>query len=86
MAMPMQSGPGSIGVVMGLAATADHFLSYLGMVIGIVALGLTVYLLLVLGGPFVKRLGRRGGRDQPYFRIPDPGDRGAVGMEWGSGL
>src|SRR6202165_660251 len=57
MAMPMLSGPGSIGVVMGLAATADHFLSYLGMVIGIVALGLTVYVLLVLGGPFVKRLG-----------------------------
>src|SRR5437899_3895427 len=57
MAMPMLSGPGSIGVVMGLAATAAHFLSYVGMVIGIVALGLTVYLLLVLGGPFVKRLG-----------------------------
>jgi multiple antibiotic resistance protein len=57
MAMPMLSGPGSIGVVMGLAAHADHFLSYLGMVIGIVALGVTVYLLLVLGGPFVKRLG-----------------------------
>src|SRR5437868_7795868 len=57
MAMPMLSGPGSIGVVMGLAATADHFLSYLGMVIGIVALGLTVYLLLVLGAASVKRLG-----------------------------
>jgi multiple antibiotic resistance protein len=57
MAMPMLSGPGSIGVVMGLAAHADHFLSYLGMVIGIVALGLTVYLLLALGGPIVKRLG-----------------------------
>jgi multiple antibiotic resistance protein len=57
MAMPMLSGPGSIGVVMGLAAQANHFLSYLGMVIGIVVIGLTVYLLLVLGGPFVKRLG-----------------------------
>jgi multiple antibiotic resistance protein len=57
MAMPMLSGPGSIGVVMGLAAHLDNFLSYLGMVIGIVALGLTVYLLLYLGGPFVKRLG-----------------------------
>ena len=57
MAMPMLSGPGSIGVVMGLVAHVDHFLSYLGMVIGIVALGVTVYLLLVLGGPFVKRLG-----------------------------
>jgi multiple antibiotic resistance protein len=57
MAMPMLSGPGSIGVVMGLAAHADHFLSYAGMVIGIVALGLAVYLCLCLGGPFVKRLG-----------------------------
>src|SRR5579862_922273 len=57
MAMPMLSGPGSIGVVMGLAAHADHFLSYLGMVAGIAALGLSVYLLLSLGGPFVKRLG-----------------------------
>ncbi|MGA8539563.1 MAG: MarC family protein [Terriglobales bacterium] len=57
MAMPMLSGPGSIGVVMGLAAHVGDFLSYLGMVIGIVALGLTVYLLLYFGGPFVKRLG-----------------------------
>src|SRR5271169_3560511 len=57
MAMPMLSGPGSIGVVMGLAAHADHFLSYLGMIVGIVALGLTVYLCLRLGGPLVKRLG-----------------------------
>ena len=57
MAMPMLSGPGSIGVVMGLAAHADHFLAYVGMVIGIVALGLTVYLCLCLGGPLVKRLG-----------------------------
>ncbi|MFY9644948.1 MAG: MarC family protein [Terriglobales bacterium] len=57
MAMPMLSGPGSIGVVMGLAAHADHFLSYLGMVVGIVALGMTCYLFLCLGGPFVKRLG-----------------------------
>jgi multiple antibiotic resistance protein len=57
MAMPMLSGPGSIGVVMGLAAHADSFLAYAGMMIGIVALGLTVYLFLCLGGPFVKRLG-----------------------------
>ncbi len=57
MAMPMLSGPGSIGVVMGLAAHADHFVSYMGMIVGIIALGLTVYLFLNLGGPFVKRLG-----------------------------
>jgi multiple antibiotic resistance protein len=57
MAMPMLSGPGSIGVVMGLAADADHFLSYLGIVFGIAAIGLTVYLFLRLGGPFVNLLG-----------------------------
>jgi multiple antibiotic resistance protein len=57
MAMPMLSGPGSIGVVMGLAADADHFLSYIGMLIGIAAIGLSVYLCLSLGGPLVKRLG-----------------------------
>jgi multiple antibiotic resistance protein len=57
MAMPMLSGPGSIGVVMGLAAHADSMLAYLGMVLGILVLGLTVCLFLCLGGPFVKRLG-----------------------------
>lgn len=57
MAMPMLSGPGSIGVVMGLAADANGLFSYLGMVLGIVALGLVVYLFLGLGGPLVKRLG-----------------------------
>lgn len=60
MAMPMLSGPGSIGVVMGLAAHANGLLAYLGMVIGIVAVGLSVYLFLRLGGPLVKRLGPSG--------------------------
>jgi multiple antibiotic resistance protein len=60
MAMPMLSGPGSIGVVMGLAAHANGLLAYLGMVIGIVVLGFTVYLFLCLGGPLVKRLGPSG--------------------------
>jgi len=57
MAMPMLSGPGSIGVVMGLAAHADHSLVYVGMILGILAIGLTVYLFLRLGGPLVKQLG-----------------------------
>lgn len=57
MAMPMLSGPGSIGVVMGLAAHANGFLAYLGMVIGILAVGLSVCLFLGMGGPLVKRLG-----------------------------
>ncbi len=60
MAMPMLSGPGSIGVVMGLAAHADSMAAYLGMVIGIVVLGLAVYMFLCLGGPLVKRLGPTG--------------------------
>lgn len=57
MAMPILSGPGSIGVVMGLAAHADSAVSYLGMVIGIVGVGVAVYLFLRLGGPLVARLG-----------------------------
>ena len=57
MAMPMLSGPGSIGVVMGLAAHADSMVSYLGMLIGIGLIALSVYLLLRLGGPLVNRLG-----------------------------
>lgn len=57
MAMPMLSGPGSIGVVMGLAAHADSMVSYFGMLIGIGLIALSVYLLLRLGGPLVNRLG-----------------------------
>lgn len=57
MAMPILSGPGSIGVVMGLAAHVDNWTAYLGMVIGIIALAITVFLFLRLGGPLVGRLG-----------------------------
>lgn len=57
MAMPILSGPGSIGVVMGLAAHTDSMVSYLGMIFGIAALAITVYLFLRLGGPLVARLG-----------------------------
>jgi len=57
MAMPLLSGPGSIGVVMGLAANVDSLASYVGIVIGILALAITVYLFLRMGGPFVGRLG-----------------------------
>ena len=47
-------------VVMGLAAHANGFFAYVGMVIGIIVLGFTVYLFLCLGGPLVKRLGPSG--------------------------
>jgi multiple antibiotic resistance protein len=57
LAMPLMSGPGAIGVVMGLAAHVDTSASYLGMVIGIAAVALTVSLFFCLGGPLVRRLG-----------------------------
>lgn len=57
MAMPLLSGPGSIGVVMGLAADVDSLASYVGIVIGIGVLAISVYLFLRMGGPLVGRLG-----------------------------
>jgi len=57
LAMPLMSGPGAIGVVMALAAHVDSTASYLGMVIGIAAVALTVFLFFWLGGPLVRRLG-----------------------------
>ena len=81
MAMPMLSGPGSIGVVMGLAANADSMTTYLGMVIGITALALSVYLFLRLGGPLVARLGPGAvARHHPNFRLSDICGGSAVGL------
>ena len=57
LAMPLMSGPGAIGVVMGLAAHVDSAASYMGMVIGIAAVSLTVFLFFYMGGPLVRRLG-----------------------------
>lgn len=57
LAMPLMSGPGAIGVVMGLAAHVDNAAAYLGMVIGVAAIALSVTLFFSLGGPLVRRLG-----------------------------
>jgi multiple antibiotic resistance protein len=57
LAMPLLSGPGAIGVVMALAAHVDSWTSYIGMIIGIAAVALSVLLFLWLGGPLVRRLG-----------------------------
>jgi multiple antibiotic resistance protein len=57
LAMPLMSGPGAIGVVMALAAHVDSAASYLGMVIGIAAVALTVAIFFWMGGPLVRRLG-----------------------------
>jgi MarC family membrane protein len=57
LAMPLMSGPGAIGVVMALAAHVDSAAAYVGMVIGVAAISLSVTLFFVLGGPLVRRLG-----------------------------
>lgn len=57
LAMPLMSGPGAIGVVMALAAHVDSSASYIGMVIGIAAIALSVFLFFYMGGPLVRRLG-----------------------------
>src|SRR3984893_10150798 len=57
LAMPLMSGPGAIGVVMGLAAHVDSAASYMGMVIGIAAVALTVFLFFYMGVALVRRLG-----------------------------
>src|ERR1700676_5534067 len=56
LAMPLMSGPGAIGVVMALAAGVDSRASYLGMIIGIAGVAVSVLLLFWLGGPLVRRL------------------------------
>ena len=57
LAMPLMSGPGAIGVVMALAANVNNWEAYMGMVIGIAAIALSVVLFFWLGGPLVRRLG-----------------------------
>jgi multiple antibiotic resistance protein len=57
LAMPLMSGPGAIGVVMGLAAHVDNPAAYLGMIIGVAAIALSVTLFFWMGGPLVRRLG-----------------------------
>lgn len=57
MAMPMLAGPGAIGVVMALAARPDPHTWLLGIVLGVVAMGVVIYVMLRVGGPLAKRLG-----------------------------
>jgi multiple antibiotic resistance protein len=57
LAMPLMSGPGAIGVVMGLAAGVGNAAGYIGMVIGIAVVALSVTLFFWMGGPLVRRLG-----------------------------
>jgi len=60
MAVPLVSGPGAIGVVIGLANNVSYWLEYLERVVGIALLGVILYLCLVLGEPLIKALGQNG--------------------------
>ena len=57
LAMPLMSGPGAIGVVMALAAHVDNAAAYIGMIIGIAGIALSVTLFFWMGGPLVRKLG-----------------------------
>lgn len=60
MAIPMVSGPGAIGVVIGLSTKATQWSDYAGCLIGIMCLGVLLYLCLMLGEPLIERLGKTG--------------------------
>src|SRR4029077_4250489 len=60
LAMPLMSGPGAIGVVMALAAHVDSAASYMGLVIGVAGIALSVTLFFVLRARLVRRLGPIG--------------------------
>lgn len=60
MAMPILSGPGAIGAVIGLSTSASHVEDYIGFVAGIILIGLVSYLCLVLSIPLMNKLGKNG--------------------------
>src|SRR5262245_264729 len=60
MAMPLLAGPGAIGVVVGIAAHGHSWEDYVGYVIAILLISLTVLLCLGASGPIFKRLGPNG--------------------------
>jgi multiple antibiotic resistance protein len=60
MAIPMISGPGAIGVVIGLSTQTYEWVEQLGCVTGIVLLGLILYLFLGLAEPLIEKFGATG--------------------------
>ena len=60
MAMPILSGPGAIGAVIGMSTNAKHLEDYIGFVIGIFLIGVVTYLFLILSIPLMKKLGSTG--------------------------
>ncbi|MCC6866149.1 MAG: MarC family protein [Ignavibacteria bacterium] len=60
MAMPILSGPGAIGAVIGLSTGAKHIEDYIGFVLGIFAIAIVTYVFLYLSIPLMKKLGSNG--------------------------
>ncbi len=60
MAIPIVSGPGAIGIVIGLAAKNPQLTNYFGSFMGIGLLGIILYFSLVLGEPIIRTLGKKG--------------------------
>jgi multiple antibiotic resistance protein len=60
MAIPLIAGPGSIGVVIGLATKMTQWSDYLGCLMGIVLFGGLLYICLILGESLLSILGRNG--------------------------
>lgn len=60
MAVPIISGPGAIGMVIGLISKDPQPANYVGSLLGIVAIGAIVYFCLILGKPLIDLLGRSG--------------------------
>jgi multiple antibiotic resistance protein len=60
MATPLIAGPGSIGVVIGLATRMTQWSDYLGCLLGIVLFGGLLFACLILGESLLSILGRNG--------------------------
>jgi multiple antibiotic resistance protein len=60
MALPLLSGPGSIGVAIGLSTKENHIAYSCGISIGILLIAISVYIALLLSLPLYKLLGRTG--------------------------
>jgi multiple antibiotic resistance protein len=60
MALPLISGPGAIGVVIGISEQTRPVWGHVGCLVGIVLLGILLYLMMTLGEPLIQKLGRNG--------------------------
>jgi multiple antibiotic resistance protein len=60
LAIPMLSGPGSIGAVISLSSHQKDILSYTGASAGIILIGIVSYICLYLAMPLFKLLGKTG--------------------------